>query len=87
MFEIESHTELLAEFEGMSKFPMFEISYGDFDESQEGEYEIYEITANRNGLECRGINKLLEVSWDSAFSLDEHLQELYYRCLEDMGVA
>ena len=87
MFEIESHMELLEEFNNMDKIPMFEISYGDFDESQYGEYEIYEITANKNGLECHGINKLLEVSWDSAFSLDEHLQELYYICLEDMGVA
>lgn len=64
---------LLEEFRNMEKLPLFE-----FETLDEG-WETWEIYANDDEIYTLGYR----VEWDSAFSLDEHLQELYSRMRED----
>lgn len=66
---------LLKQFEAITKMRLFEI-----ETNEAGEYEIFEISADAVGI----YSGALLVEWDSVFSLDEHLQELYELCLNDM---
>ena len=72
---------LIKEFSNMNKLPMFEIEL-----EQEGEYEIYNISATKEGLSTQGSQHLILVEWDDCFSLDEHLQSLYELCLDDIAL-
>ena len=76
--------ELQKEFMEMSRYPIFEI------EGNDGEHHIFHIEASKKGLKAGGVTNTgfipydgLEVKWDDTFSLDEHLQELYDRCLKE----
>jgi len=77
---IESHQLLMEEFDNMDKLPMFEI------ETEKDEYEIYNLHAEIWGLWTFGNGGVLEIEWDSVFSLDEHLQEMFCKCQEDSGL-
>lgn len=75
---------LLRQFAENKKSPLFEIEHN-------GEYHVFYINANSEGLEAGSASNIgflsinkdkLFVEWDDCFSLDEHLFSLYENCLE-----
>jgi len=78
--------ELKTECDNITKMMMFEINYKDYGMRADDEYEVYNINCTNEGLNCTGVNGFISIEWDNIFSLDEHLQELFDLCLQDMGV-
>lgn len=71
--------ELLEQFRGIDKIPVFEINLRDFDDAlEDDEFELHWINADELGL----YTNEHRIMWDNTFSLDEHLQELYERIIE-----
>jgi len=72
--------KLLNEFNQITKLRLFEL---EFEVDGIKDYSIYRICADKNGLyspECLGF-----VDWCDCFTLDEHLQELYEICEDDLN--
>lgn len=70
---------LLEEFRNIDRIPIFEINLKDYDDSLESdEFEIHQIYSDELGL----YTSEHRVMWDSDFSLDEHLQELFDRIIQ-----
>ncbi len=73
--------DLLKEWDSVSKERCFEIEYN-------GEHVIWNIFGDNKGLtaNCDSHDfKDCFIRWDEIYPLDEHLQELYSRCLERMN--
>ena len=67
--------KLLEQFNEITLITIFEI------EVSEGEYEIYNISADSAKIYIQHTD--ISVNWDSDFSLDSHLETLYEECYED----
>ena len=73
--------ELIREFNDMKLMPMFEIEI-------DGEYYIYALEANSNGIEAGGTTNVgftsygLICEWEEDMSLDYHLEGIYDICYE-----
>lgn len=65
--------DLIYEFNNMKNYPIIEIDLGDYIDEKEGEFEIYNIRADKNGLHT---DTGLSVGWDINEDLDYHLEGL-----------
>jgi hypothetical protein len=77
--------KLLEQFQNMSKLPLFEINWKDYDSRGEDDYEVFNIQADEHGIYVIVDGGIVVIEWDDTFSLDEHLQELYNKIIE-MGL-
>ena len=66
------NNELLEQFNNMKKMPIIEVNWADYFELENDDWEIFEVTADNDGLYCNDI----KIDWDDYLSLDEHLQLL-----------
>jgi hypothetical protein len=71
------------QFQNMDKLPLFEINWKDYDSRSEDDYEVFNIQADEHGIYTIVDGGIVVIEWDNTFSLDEHLQELYSKVLED----
>ena len=68
--EIKNHrNEMIKQFNNMEKLPIIEYEYED------GEFDVFYIAADNQGLHVIGTR--LSIEWDYVLTLDEHLQEVY----------
>lgn len=65
---------LLEAFNDIKLMRAFEIEHP----NEDGEYSIFDISANEEGVFCEGVSM---IPWDECFSLDEHLESLYDGCV------
>jgi hypothetical protein len=72
---------ITTEFNTMNRIPMFEIEVLNTIDN-EIEYITYNIAIEGDKLVCQYTS--IEIEIDEDFSLDEHLQELYNECIEDI---
>lgn len=82
--------ELIKEFNEMPH-KIFEINLAGYLELDEDEYYLFHLNATEEGIEAGSITNVgfyriadLIENWDEYYTLDEHLQNLYDKCIEWM---
>jgi len=76
--------KLLEQFQNMDKLPLFEINWKDHDSRSEDDLEIFNIQADEHGICTMVDGGIIVIEWDDTFCLDEHLQDLYSKILEEV---
>jgi hypothetical protein len=80
-----THTaKLLSEFDNMTAQPLIEVK------GENNEYYVFDVSVNRNYLKARCTThsiKVINVRWDTCFSLDGHLETLLEEIHDIIGYS